>query len=176
LTNTAQSFSIRQVVSYVPLWTKSNFSFLEGASHPDELVEQAHRLALPALGLCDRDGVYGLVRAYTKAKELGIKLLYGAQLSIGNLENFMDPTDIAEPKVIAYPRNRRGYADLCQLISRGRQRCPKGQSLVNRDELASAGQDLLVLSPCPATLESLAPDFDDRLYGLVAVTGARGTS
>jgi error-prone DNA polymerase len=54
--------------SYVPLWCKSNFSFLEGASHPDELVDEAYRLGLPALALTDRDGVYGVVRAHVKAR------------------------------------------------------------------------------------------------------------
>lgn len=68
---------------YVPLTVKSNFSFLEGASHPDELVEQAASLGLPALGLCDRDGVYGVVRAHIAAKRLGVKLLLGAELTIG---------------------------------------------------------------------------------------------
>ena len=48
-------------MSYVPLWCKSHFSFLEGASHPDELVEQAHAFGLPALALTDRDGVHGVV-------------------------------------------------------------------------------------------------------------------
>ena len=48
---------------YAPLWCKSNFSFLGGASHPDELVDEAYRLGLPALALTDRDGVYGVVRA-----------------------------------------------------------------------------------------------------------------
>ena len=58
--------------SYVPLWCKSNFSFLEGASHPDELIEEAYRLGLPALAVTDRDGVYGIVRAHVKARELGL--------------------------------------------------------------------------------------------------------
>jgi error-prone DNA polymerase len=52
--------------SYVPLWCKSSFSFLEGASHPDELIEAAHRLGLRAIGIADRDGVYGMVRAHVK--------------------------------------------------------------------------------------------------------------
>jgi error-prone DNA polymerase len=51
---------------YVPLWCKSNFSFLEGASHPDELVEEDYRLGLPAIALTDRDGVYGVVGAHVK--------------------------------------------------------------------------------------------------------------
>jgi error-prone DNA polymerase len=67
---------------HVPLWCKSNFSFLEGASRPEELVEEAHRLGVPSIGLTDRDGVYGMVRAHVKARELGVHLVCGAQLSI----------------------------------------------------------------------------------------------
>jgi error-prone DNA polymerase len=67
---------------YVPLWCKSNFSFLEGASRPDELVEEAHRLGLPAIAIADRDGVYGMVRAFVKARELGVSLIAGATVTV----------------------------------------------------------------------------------------------
>ncbi len=67
---------------YVPLWCKSNFSFLEGASRPDELVEEAHRLGLPAIAIADRDGVYGMVRAFVKARELGVSLIAGATMTV----------------------------------------------------------------------------------------------
>ena len=67
---------------YAPLWAKSNFSFLEGASHPEELVEEAHRLGLGSIALTDRDGVYGMVRAHVKARDLGVHLVCGAQLSV----------------------------------------------------------------------------------------------
>ncbi|HET7500264.1 MAG TPA: error-prone DNA polymerase [Kofleriaceae bacterium] len=67
---------------YAPLWCKSNFSFLEGASHPEELVEEAHRLGIGSIALADRDGVYGMVRAHVKARELGIRLVCGAQISV----------------------------------------------------------------------------------------------
>ena len=67
---------------YVPLWCKSNFSFLEGASHPDELVDEASRFGLPALALTDRDGVYGVVRAHVKAREVGMKLIIGSEMTI----------------------------------------------------------------------------------------------
>ena len=70
-------------MSYVPLWCKSNFSFLEGASHPDELVERAHAFGLPALALTDRDGVHGVVRAHVKARELGVSLIVGAEVTVG---------------------------------------------------------------------------------------------
>ena len=70
-------------MSYVPLWCKSNFSFLEGASHPDELVERAHALGIPAFALTDRDGVHGVVRAHVKARELGVSLIVGAEITVG---------------------------------------------------------------------------------------------
>ena len=67
---------------HAALWCKSNFSFLEGASHPEELVEETHRLGLRSIALTDRDGVYGMVRAHTKARELGVHLVCGAQVSV----------------------------------------------------------------------------------------------
>ena len=69
--------------AYVTIWCKSNFSFLEGASHPDELVGEAYRLGVPALALTDRDGVYGVVRAHVKARELGMKVIIGSQVRRG---------------------------------------------------------------------------------------------
>jgi error-prone DNA polymerase len=79
---------------YVPLTVKSNFSFLEGASHPDELVEQAVALGLPAMGLCDRNGVYGVVRAHVAAKKHGaLKLLLGSELNVGDLPEELFLTD-----------------------------------------------------------------------------------
>ena len=68
--------------AYIPLWLKTNFSFLEGASQPEELVDQAHALGLPALAITDRDGVYGIVRAHVRAQELGVRLLLGAELTL----------------------------------------------------------------------------------------------
>ena len=67
---------------FAALWCKSGYSFLEGASHPEELVEEAHRLGLRAIAIADRDGVYGMVRAHVKARELGIQLICGAQVTI----------------------------------------------------------------------------------------------
>jgi error-prone DNA polymerase len=67
---------------YASLWCKSNFSFLEGASHPAELVEEAHRLGVGSVALTDRDGVYGMVRAHVRARELGVHLVCGVQVSV----------------------------------------------------------------------------------------------
>ena len=102
--------------SYVPLWCKSNFSFLEGASHPDELVEEAYRLGLPAIALTDRDGVYGVVRAHVKARELGIKIIIGSQVTIDDGST-----------IVLLSRDRGGYANLCRLLTKGRLRSEKGR-------------------------------------------------
>src|SRR5690242_13850214 len=80
---------------YAPLWCKSNCSFLEGASHPDELVEEAHRLGLTSIALTDRDGVYGMVRAHTKARELGVRLLAGATVTVAAPGQTLAPSTVS---------------------------------------------------------------------------------
>ena len=132
--------------AYVPLWVKSNHSFLEGASFPEELVEHAHALGLPAVAITDRDGVYGLVRAHMRAKELGIRVVTGAQLTVdveGNAHH-----------VIALAKTRRGYADLCRALSLGHARCEKGVSLITAADLEQA-RELFFLCTTPATLRVL---------------------
>ncbi|MFO7562888.1 MAG: PHP domain-containing protein, partial [Enhygromyxa sp.] len=132
---------------YVPLTVKSNFSFLEGASHPHELVEQAVALGLPALGLCDRNGVYGVVRAHVAAKKLGLPLVLGAELNVGELPEELfastprsggrkrKPVE-ARASVIVLAESRIGWARLCRLLSIAHTRGPKGQALLTLDELA----------------------------------------
>ncbi len=96
--------------SYAPLWCKSNFSFLEGASHPAELVEEAQRLGLRSIAVTDRDGVYGMVRAYKKANEMGIALVAGAQVTVA-----APATYVAASPLSSDPRGptgaRRGLHD-----------------------------------------------------------------
>ena len=145
---------------YVPLWCKSNFSFLEGASHPEELIEQAYEQGLGALALTDRDGVYGIVRAHTKAQKLGLKLIVGSQITLED-----------QTQLVLLAKNRKGYAQLCQLISAGRLRCPKGQSLVRWAEVYDHTSGLLALVNDLSTLPrlpALKSAFGDRLYLLIA--------
>jgi error-prone DNA polymerase len=153
--------------SYVPLWCKSNFSFLEGASHPDELIEEGHRCGLTALALTDRDGVYGIVRAHVKARELGIRLIVGSQVTLND-----------ESIIILLAQDRRGYANLCRLLTAGRLRSEKGESAVTWDEVCqNAGgllalwggdQSLVVGEPEPSEVaKNLRDAFGDRLYGML---------
>jgi error-prone DNA polymerase len=121
-------------MSYVPLWCKTNFSFHEGASHPEELVEEAHRLGLRAIAITDRDGVYGIVEAYLKARELGVQLIVGSQVTVS------DGTVI-----VLLARDRTGYANLCRLLTAGRLRSPKGESSVTWDEVYGHAAGLIAL-------------------------------
>ena len=132
--------------TYVPLWVKSNHSFLEGASFPEELVERAHALGLPAVAITDRDGVYGLVRAQMRAKELGVRIVTGSQLMV-EIEGHAQ-------RVVALAKTRRGYADLCRVLSLGHARCEKGTSLIYGEELAPL-RDLFFLAASPEALRTL---------------------
>src|SRR5690606_34801960 len=116
------------------LWVRSNASFLEGASHPEELVERAAALGLPALGLADRDGVYGMVRAHLAAREHGVRLLAGATVSAGE-----------DGRIVLHACSETGWANLCRLLTLGRRRCPKGRSQVSWPEVAEHAAGLLAL-------------------------------
>ena len=153
--------------TYAPLTCRSNFSFLEGASHPDELVERVHELGLPALALADRDGVYGAVRAHVKAKELGVHLVQGSRVTIDDGST-----------ITLLCADRGGYANLCRLISTGRLRRPKGECSVSWDEVASHATGLMALWGGSGSLLGAAEEptavagilreaFGDRLYALV---------
>jgi error-prone DNA polymerase len=154
--------------SYVPLWCKSNFSFLEGASHPDELIEEAHRLGLQSLALTDRDGVYGIVRAHVKAREVGLHLIVGSEITV---------TDGSTILLLA--QDRAGYANLCRLITTGRLRSSKGESAVTWDEICRHASGLIALwgggrslivgeNDCDEAAGKLRDAFGDRNYAMVA--------
>ncbi len=156
---------------YVPLWCKSNFSFLDGASHPDELVEQAHALGIEALALTDRDGVHGMVRAHVKAKELGVRLIVGAEVTVD------DAPQLSTCVLLA--ADRTGYANLCRLITAGRRRRPKGESRVTWPEVCERAEGLIALwggdrsllvrgAEPRAVAGPLREAFGDRLYAMAA--------
>ena len=137
-------------LSYAPLWCKSNYSFLEGASHPEELVLRAVELGLPAIAITDLDGVYGIVRAHVAARDQEIKFIVGSEITIESGES-----------VVLLVRNREGYANLCGLISQGRLRNEKGVSSVFWDELCAAHSGLIAL--LANRCENLSPEVLDEL-------------
>ena len=90
---------------YVELHCKSNFSFLCGASHPDELVQRAAELGYAGLALTDRESVAGVVRGFAPAKEAGLKYIVGTEVH---------PRDA--PPLVLWPTDRAAYGRMCRLI------------------------------------------------------------
>jgi len=144
---------------YAELDVRSNFSFLEGASHPADLAAQAKALGLGALGLADRNSLAGVVRAHVAAKEHGLRLLIGARLV------FQDGAAL-----IVYPRDRAAYGRLCRLLSLGKSgidggpqddssdlvelnRIEKGQCRLDFAHAVSLGDGLIALAPAPAVID-----------------------
>src|SRR4029079_2151838 len=111
---------------YAELHCKTNFLFLEGASHPDELVARAGELGYAALAITDRNSLAGVVRAHSAAKQVGLKLLIGAELT---------PSDA--PTVVLLATDRQAYGRLCRLITLGRRSAPKGECRLTFDNVAA---------------------------------------
>jgi error-prone DNA polymerase len=117
---------------YAELHCKTNFSFLEGASHADELTQRAAELGYSALAVTDRDSLAGVVRAHTAAKELGLKLLIGAEVH---------PID-ALP-VVLWATGRKSYGRLSRLLTVGRRRAEKGQCRLTLEDIAGHAEGLV---------------------------------
>jgi error-prone DNA polymerase len=103
-------------VPYAELHTHSSYSFLDGASTPEELIEEAARLDLRAIALTDHDGLYGVVRFAEAAKELDVATVFGAELSLGNKPRTEDP-DPPGPHLLVLARGPEGYRRLSREIS-----------------------------------------------------------
>ena len=119
---------------YIELHASSAFSFLRGGSFPEQLAEVAAELEMPALALCDRDGVYGAQRFSVAAREHGIRPIIGAELS-------MEDGSILPVLV----ENRTGYKNLCELLTQAHLRSEKGKCPVRWDELPEFAEGLVVL-------------------------------
>jgi error-prone DNA polymerase len=114
---------------YIELHASSAFSFLDGASLPEALVDRAATLGYPALALLDRDGLYGAPRFHLAARRAGIKAIVGAELTIGAA---------ASASVFRLPvlvESVAGYRNLCRLVTRMKLRAPKGEGALSVDEL-----------------------------------------
>ena len=103
------------MTGYAELQVTSNYSFLRGASHVEELMAQARLLGLPALGITDRNTLAGIARAHQRAEEAGIRLVVGCRLDLRD-----------GLPVLVYPTDRAAYARLCRLLSIGKGRAGKG--------------------------------------------------
>jgi error-prone DNA polymerase len=123
---------------YVELSTLTNFSFLEGASHAHELVETAAALGHAAIAITDRNSLAGIARAHHAAKLLDFKLVVGCRLA------FRDGRE-----VLVYPTDRFAYGRLCELLTLGRRRAPKGECHLDYADLAKHGEGMIVVALTP---------------------------
>jgi error-prone DNA polymerase len=127
------------VAAFAELGARSNFSFLDGASHPAELVETAQAAGLAGLGICDTNSLAGVVRGHVAAKEVGLPFVVGCRLQLDD-----------ESEWLAWPTSRAAYGRLTALLSRGRMGAPKGQCRISRDAmLAAAAGWVLARVPPP---------------------------
>ena len=121
-------------MKYVELHSSSAFSFLRGGSFPEQLAEVAAELEMPAIAVCDRNGVYGAQRFSVAAREHGVRPIIGAELS-------MEDGEILPVLV----ENRNGYKNLCELLTQAHLRSAKGECAVKWDELAEFAGGLVAL-------------------------------
>src|ERR1700761_1790984 len=114
---------------YVELHASSAFSFLEGASQPEDLIRAAFDKEMPAIALLDRNGFYGSARFNTTAKANGVRAHVGAEISVSDLGLRLTPSNVLpnqlKPEPVRLPllcETREGYQNLCQLITRFKMR------------------------------------------------------
>ena len=142
---------------YAELQVTSNFTFLRGASHPEELVETAKELGHVAIAVTDRNTLAGIVRFHAAAKDAGLKLIVGARL------DFEDA-----PSVLCFPTDKAAYARLSNMLTCGKRRAEKGECILHLDDLLAYGAGQIIISLASPTsaghLQTLKKHFDGRLY------------
>jgi error-prone DNA polymerase len=138
--------------AYAELAVTTNFSFLRGAAHPEEMIEMADALGLAAIGIADCNSFAGVVRAYDEAKKRKTKLLVGTRLvTVGGFE------------VLAYPTDRAAYGRLCRLITAGNLKAKKGECHLTFEEILGAGEGQMFIAMPPMLFPSSSPAARGRM-------------
>ena len=144
-------------MSYAELFVTSNFTFLTGASHTEELVERAHALGLSAIAITDKNTFGGVVRAHGAAKELGLRFIVGVRLVLS------DGTEL-----LAYPRDRIAFGNLCRLLTTGKRRTTKGECALTLEDVLKWGQgSILICLSGPnfqQIVQRLSESFADSVF------------
>ena len=168
-----KSLQTKPDVDFVELLARSNFSFLQGASHPEEMAIQAQKLGYKGLGLCDLNGLYGVVRAFQAVEypsqflleeTLSEKMRYhvGAELWVNSRSEKQKVFSLA-----LLPMNKEGYFHLCRIITLSKRRSPKGFAALTLEDLRQGGHEWIAL-PLPPwnekDLEALVEIFGSQLY------------
>jgi len=147
------------IPGYAELHCLTSYSFLRGASSPEELVHRASGLGYRALAITDECSVAGIVRAHVAAKEVGVKLLIGSEFTL-----------VDGMKLVLLAEDLRGYEKLCELITLARRAAPKGEYRLRREDLPANSEGLLALWFPPAVRDGreegewLARHFSGRSW------------
>jgi error-prone DNA polymerase len=159
---------LAEAACYAELHCRTNYSFLQAASHPDELVQRAAELGHAALAITDRNSLAGVVRAHAAAKQLGLKLLIGAEVTLEE-----------GPSAVLLATNRTGYGRLSRLLTLGKRRAKKGECHLTFADVAHHSEHLLACVLLPGDMEFVSGEsrlvadlhrwrdtFGDRCYAL----------
>jgi error-prone DNA polymerase len=138
---------------YAELFCFSNFTFLHGASHAEELAKRAAQLGYSGLAITDECSLAGIVRAHVAAKEAKLPLVIGSYFRLANADGS------AAFSLILLAQNREGYGNLCELITLARTRAPKGQYRLTPQDLSRPDRENSQLRGMPNCLAILVPDF-----------------
>ncbi|MET0299417.1 MAG: error-prone DNA polymerase [Flavitalea sp.] len=151
-------------MSYIELQVTTNFTFLRGASHPEELVMHAYNLGYTEIGITDRNSFAGIVRAHAAAKKAGIRIIPGCRLDLDD-----------GPSLLAYPTNGQAYALLCTLLTTGNLRTDKGSCLLYRKDVFEHSKDVIFIAVPPTTLDENFELPEQFAKDLAAYKTALGT-
>lgn len=130
-------------MSYSELFAISNFTFLTGASHAEELVTRAKELDLNGLSITDKNTFAGIVRGHGTAKTLGIRYIVGVRLVL---------TDDSE--ILAYPTTRKAFGHICRLLTLGKRRATKGNCILKLEDVIEHGEESIFITLVAPNLKS----------------------
>ncbi|SEW53781.1 error-prone DNA polymerase [Chitinophaga arvensicola] len=134
---------------YTELQVTTNFSFLRGASHPEELVEQAAIFGYREIAITDRNSLAGIVRGHVAAKERGMRIIPGCHLQL-----------VDAPPLLAYPTDKAAYGRLSALLTKGNLRAEKGQCLLYKTDVYEHAEGIRFIAVPPAAMNA-AFDYEE---------------
>jgi DNA-directed DNA polymerase III PolC len=171
----SKSVELSPPVQFIELLAQTNFSFLQGGSHPEEMILKAKRLGYLGLGICDTNGMYGVVRGFQATEKPS--LFDAEQLEFTDSEgrpktpfhylcgSILTPFDSSPIALI--PMKKEGYSRLCHLITKAKRKSPKGEITLSLNDICETSDQLLAF-PLPPwtdhTLKTLKEAFGDRVY------------
>src|SRR3984885_15438984 len=145
---------------FAEVGARTNFTLLDGASHPAEMVAVAAELGHAGIGVCDTNSLAGVVRAHVAAKDIGVPFIVGTRLVLDD-----------DARYLVWPTDRASYGRLTRLLSLGRMRAPKGQCRISRAEMLDHAEGWVMAAVPPSLpdarsaerLQADARDLRDRL-------------